>query len=270
MNDGILDELLRACRERRPCALVTVAAVRGSVPREAGSKMLVYGDGRISGTIGGGKFESLVIEASLAALKDKQPVLKSYPLREGEPDSFGAICGGEVTMLIEPQVIKESVCLVGAGHCSRAIARVARDCGLHVTVIDSRAELMTDFEEAHVKISDRSAPDFISSRQWQQNDALVLVSPNYQGDEDALRAALAQPAIGYIGMIGSRRKVLQVFDHLKAKGISEDGLQRVYAPIGLDIGADSPAEIAVSVVAEILQVLRRRKGGHLAITRQTR
>jgi len=268
--EDLLEELLHARQSRTPCALVTVAAVRGSVPRQPGSKMIVYGSGRTSGTIGGGKFEALVVETSLAALGEKQPLLKTYPLREDQPDSFGAICGGEVTVLIEPQMVSESLCIVGAGHCSRAIAKLSRECGMHVTVIDDRAELLDDFPDAHLKISDHSASEYIATRQWQPDEALVLVSRNYQGDEDALRAALAQPQIGYIGMIGSRRKVLQVFDHLKAEGISEETLARVYAPLGLDIGADSPAEIAVSVVAEILQVLRGRSGGHLAITRSSR
>src|ERR1043166_4696791 len=98
MDDAILEELLRARRERALCALATVAATTGSVPRRAGSKMLVYGDGRTSGTIGGGKFEALVVQDSLKSIAAKQPLLKTYPLREDEPDSFGAICGGEVTI----------------------------------------------------------------------------------------------------------------------------------------------------------------------------
>src|SRR5207244_10045772 len=100
MSDDILEELLRARQSRTLCALVTVAATSGSVPRQAGSKMLVYGDGKISGTIGGGKFESLVVEDCLKGIAAKEPLLKTYPLREDKPDSFGAICGGEVTVMI--------------------------------------------------------------------------------------------------------------------------------------------------------------------------
>src|SRR5437763_15262758 len=103
MNDSLLEELLRARQSRTLCALVTVAATTGSVPRQAGSKMLVYADGKISGTIGGGKFEALVVEECLTRIAAKKTVLKTYPLREDKPDSFGAICGGEVTIMIEPQ-----------------------------------------------------------------------------------------------------------------------------------------------------------------------
>ncbi len=248
---------------RRPFAVVTVAATTGSVPRAPGSKMFVYADGRSSGTIGGGKFESLVIAEAQAAMEHKKPLLKTYPLREGETDSFGAICGGEVTVFIEPQVTGEAVYLVGAGHCARAIAKLAAECGLFVTIIDDRGELLVDLPPTVAGISDWTPRDFIASHSWRSDEALVMVSRNHEIDCEALAAALEQDGAGYIGMIGSRRKVLSVFDRLRARGISEEKLARVYAPLGLDIGADSPAEIAVSCVAEILAVLRGRSGKHL-------
>jgi xanthine dehydrogenase accessory factor len=225
--------------------------------------MFVYADGRISGTIGGGKFESLVIAEAQAAMEKKKPVLKTYPLREGETDSFGAICGGEMTVFIEPQIGGEALYLVGAGHCARAIAKLAAECGLFVTVIDDRTELLADLPPAVTGISDCAPRDFIASRSWRSDEALVMVSRNHEIDCEALAAAVEQSGVGYIGMIGSRRKVLSVFDRLRERGVSEKKLARVYAPLGLDIGADSPAEIAVSCVAEILAVLRGRSGKHL-------
>ena len=129
MTDELLDELCRARAARRPCARVTVAATKGSVPRGAGAKMLVYADDLTSGTIGGGKFEALVVTAARTCLRSKETLLKTFPLRENEPDSFGAICGGESTVLIEPQLLREALFLVGAGHCARAIARLALECG---------------------------------------------------------------------------------------------------------------------------------------------
>ena len=248
---------------RKPFAVVTVAATTGSVPREPGSKMFVDADGQTSGTIGGGKFESLVIAEAQAAIARKKTLLKTYPLREGETDSFGAICGGEVTVFIEPQVTSESLFLIGAGHCARAIAKLAAECGLFVTMIDDRGELLVDLPPSVAGISDLSPRDFISSHSWQSDEALVLVSRNHEIDGEALAAALEQDGAGYIGMIGSRRKVLQVFDRLRARSVSDEKLARVYAPIGLDIGADSPAEIAVSCVAEVLSVLRGRTAKHL-------
>lgn len=262
MSDDVLRALLDARERRERCALVTVAETHGSVPREAGAKMLVFGDRRLVGTIGGGKFEALVAEEAIAALGGKEPVLKTYPLHESDADSFGAICGGDVTVLIEPQILGEAIYLVGAGHCSRALARIAQDCGWHVTVIDDRADLLADFP-AHQRLATPTAPEFIGRREWQPDDALVLISRNHELDREALHAAVRAGGMGYLGMIGSRRKVRQVFDTLIKRGLKEEQLLNVFAPIGLDVGAESPAEIAVSVMAEVLAVLRRRDARHL-------
>ena len=259
---AILDELRAARTARLPCALLTVAATRGSVPRGPGAKMIVYLSGKTSGTIGGGKFESVAIEDAMVALRNRTVALKNYVLREGELESFGAICGGELTVLIEPQTRPEAICLVGGGHCARAIAKLARECGFHVTVVEDRAEILAGFPEAHERSTVNPEP-FIREREWQADDALVIVSRNYEIDQEALFAALQKTDIGYLGMIGSCRKVRRVFDEMKRRGITGEKLREIYAPLGLDIGADSPAEIAISVMAEVLQVLRHRPGGHL-------
>jgi xanthine dehydrogenase accessory factor len=269
MTDELLAELLAARQARRPCALVTVAATVGSVPRAAGSKMLVYADGKVSGTIGGGKFESIVTADALASLRQKQPLLRKYPLREGEDDSFGAICGGEATIFVEPQGVAEAIFLIGAGHCARAIAHLALQCGLGVTIIDDRAELLTDYPAAVARVESSSPPDFIRSRKWGTDEALLMVSRNYEIDREALAAILATGSPGYVGMMGSRRKVLRVFDELRARGVPQDKLAKVHAPLGYDVGADSPAEIAVSVLAEVLAVLRKRTGRHMRLSAGT-
>lgn len=248
---------------RKPFAVVTVAATTGSVPRAAGSKMFVYADGQSSGTIGGGKFESLVVTDALDAMRDKKPLLKSYPLREGEVDSFGAICGGEVTVFIEPHATSEALFLVGGGHCAQAIAKLGQECGLFVTVVDDRAELLAGLPPGVIGISDTSPRAFIASHEWQSDEALVIVSRNHEIDREALAVAMEQSGAGYIGMIGSRRKVRNVFDDLRGRGIDAEKLGRVYAPLGLDIGADSPTEIAVSTIAEVLGVLRGKSARHM-------
>jgi xanthine dehydrogenase accessory factor len=260
----VLEELLEARRAGKPCALATVAATTGSVPRHPGAKMIVYADSSISGTVGGGKFESLVIAEALGCIARKQLVLKTWPLREDQPDSFGAICGGEVTVLIEPQLPTHRLLIVGGGHCAQAIARLAAECGFHVTALEDREEILEQCEAAHRRLTD-PAPTFLAAHDWDKNDALVIVSRHYDIDREALAAALHKGGMGYIGMIGSRRKVLQVFDQLKSSGFTSEQLSSVYAPLGLDIGADSPAEIAVSIVAEILMVLRGKSGRPLKL-----
>lgn len=265
MNDALLAELLAARQTRAACALVTVAATSGSVPRAAGSKMLVYTDGRTSGTIGGGKFEALVVEETQEALLAREPLLKSYPLHEGQPDSFGAICGGEVTVLIEPQILSEAIYLVGGGHCAKAIAALATGAGFLVSVIEDRAEFRQDMVTGVSCITGISAPEFIANHAWQSDEALVIVSRNYEIDREALAAAVRQTGAGYIGMIGSKRKVRLVFDQLRARGVTDQELSCVHAPLGLDIGADSPPEIAISALAEIMAVLRHRRGDHMRL-----
>ena len=264
MTDWLLEDLAAARRARAPCALVTLADTKGSVPRAAGSKMLVYADGKICGTIGGGKFEALVIEEARRQIDAKKPLLKKYPLHEGATDSFGAICGGEVTVLIEPQTMSEALFLIGGGHCAQAIANLASECGLFVSVVEDRADLAATFPAAIAVVVDAAPAQFIAGRKWQADEAIVLVSRNYEIDREALAAALACPGAGYIGMIGSARKVQRVFDQLKERGVTAEQLARVYAPLGLDIGADAPVEIAVSVLAEVLAVLRGKSGRPLS------
>jgi xanthine dehydrogenase accessory factor len=262
MIDALLEELMAARRARIPCALVTIAETKGSVPREAGAKMLVYGDGRFSGTIGGGKFEALVAADAQETMRVGTPLLKNYPLHEGAPDSFGAICGGAATVLIEPQNLNSAIFLMGGGHCSLAIAKLALECGMHVTVVDDRLDQLSGFPAGTNCVS-TPGPPFIAQREWQPSDALLLVSRNHELDREALAAALRTGGFAYLGMIGSRRKVQLVFTALREAGTTDEQLAAVYAPIGLDLGADAPAEIAISVLAEVLMVLRHRSGKSL-------
>lgn len=268
MDDELLARLQTARTVGEPCVLVTVAATRGSVPRAAGAKMLVLAGGENFGTIGGGKFESLVVAEALAVLHAETPLLKTYPLHEGSTESFGAICGGEVTVFFEPMGPKERLVIVGAGHCAKALARMALDCGWHVTAIDDRSDEFRGFPDVQRRIEDRTPPEFIARHPWHPREALVLVSRNFQIDREALAAALGRPEIAYLGMIGSRKKVRHVFAQLTDEGVATpEKLARVRAPIGLDIGADSPVEIAVSIIAEILQVLRGGSGEPLRAAR---
>jgi xanthine dehydrogenase accessory factor len=262
MNEDIHRLVLEASNSGEGCALATVAKVTGSAPREAGTKMVIFEDGRIAGTIGGGKFEALVIEEARKAMTTGKPILKTYPLHEASDESFGAICGGEVTVLIEPQARRPLFCLIGAGHCAQALAKFASQCGFVVTVLDDRADLLglPHFDSSIRCLSEPSPEAFVRSHKWSERDALVLVSRNYHLDREALAAALEKGGMGYLGMIGSKKKVLTVFDELSKRGVSRKALARVRAPIGINIGADSPAEIAISVLAEVIMVLRAADG----------
>ncbi len=267
MTGQILTEMLQARQQRRPHFLITLAATRGSVPRQAGTKMLLYPDGLISGTIGGGKFESLVIAEALALPRRSPPLLRTYPLHEASPDSFGAVCGGEVTVLIEPQLPPPSLTLVGAGHCSRALASLASICGWYVIVLDDRPVQLLDFPAQEIITT--PAPAYIAARLWQEDDALVLISHHYQVDRAALAAALRHRTMAYLGMIGSQRKVHRVLTDLLADGFTPADFHNLRAPLGLDLGADHPNEIALSILAEILTVFNHTSGLPLAFNVST-
>lgn len=254
MAESIFAEAELARLAGEAFAMATVVQTDGSTPREAGARMLIYADGRVSGTIGGGKFEALVMAEAQRCVADGAAQMREYVLREDEPESFGAICGGRVTVFIEPLGSRERLFVIGSGHCGAAITRLARECGIHVTLLDDRQP----------GVDGRPPGEFIATATWRPTDALVIVNRNPDLDRIALGAALAlTPGPSYIGMIGSRRKVRRVFDELIAQGVAQASLDRVFAPVGLDIGSDAPMEIAVSVVAEMLQILRGRKGGHL-------
>ncbi len=264
MSD-LIEAWLDARRERQPVALVTVVKSCGSTPRDTGAKMLVFSSGETRDTIGGGKLEALVIAAALDALAKGSPRLETLPLHPNSEDAFGAICGGEMTFFIEPTPPAPRLFIVGAGHCAQALAPQAAGLGYAITVIDDREDMLAQpgFAQNCTCISDRTAEDVFGHLEWTSTDAVVIVSRNFEIDTAALAAVVENPDIAYIGMIGSQRKVNHVFDTLRSRGVAPDALQRPYAPIGLDIGAESPTEIAISVIAELLKVTRQASGDHL-------
>ena len=253
---AVYEELLKAQQNGRACALVTVTKTKGSIPRHAGAKMIVYDAEHFSGTIGGGKFEALVIDDAVACLASNEALSKSYPLHEKHADSFGAICGGEVSVFIEPHLPNARMVIIGGGHCAQAIAQAAQPLGMEVFIIEDRDHLSN--------VSHARYLEAVDGVDWRPSDLAIIVSRNHQIDTDALERIVGHE-LTYIGMIGSKKKVRTVFETLKTRGIPPEQLDRVYAPIGLDIGADSPAEIALSVLAEVLKVRNGASGAHLRI-----
>ena len=253
------------------CAMVTVIATAGSTPRKAGAKMVVVPDsGKPVGTIGGGKLEALAIEMAQKSILEEKftPFVTNYPLHEADEHSFGAVCGGEVTILTETFPAARPLVIVGAGHCGSAIARLARTIGLPVHLVDDRSHLTAatglDNLPTAASLAELGFSAAPSCSPPAMPLAVVAVSRNYETDLSALRTiAEYLDQIPYVGMIGSTRKVRKVMDTLAGDGIPPERLKMIFAPIGLDIGAESPAEIAVSVIAQILTVTRGRNGGHL-------
>jgi len=239
----ILEALQRSLESNEPVALATVVEVTGASPAQVGFKLLVWPDGRIMGNVGGGALENRIREEALSALHEGKSRLMHYTLREAGPDAIGMLCGGEATVFIEVYQPAPVLLIVGGGHIGQPLAEMARIVGFNVQVVDVRAERAT---------VPRFNPATITP--WTY---VVLITEDHVTDEQALRQVLDTSA-AYVGMIGSRRKVGTIFDHLRAEGIPEERLAQVHAPIGLDLGGRSPAEIALAILAEIVQV---RYGG---------
>lgn len=257
--DAVYQALIECIQQNKPAAIATVVKVMGSSPREVGAKMLVYPDGSIIGSVGGGEMELRVIRAARDAIRDGKPRYLDMTLSDdvrGDP----MICGGEMEIFVEPLQRPPTMLIIGAGHIGVACAQLAKSLGFRVVVWDDRAELAT---REHVPSADElETGDIVEKLQTLEvlpQTYIVLVTRLHTLDAELLRAAIDKPA-NYIGMLGSERRVLTVFKMLREQGVREEDLGRVHAPIGVKIGAETPAEIAVSIMAEVIQAKSKDEG----------
>lgn len=253
----ILSELMTAQESGEPVVLATIIRARGSVPRQSGSKMLVYGDGRISGTIGGGEMESRIIAEAQDCLLDGQTRIVSYSLVEPERGDPG-LCGGEVEVYLEPYAPPATVLVIGCGHVGKAVASLAYWLGYRVLLNDDRLELVTpeNIPEADLYLPG-DIDQLLEQVQIHSNTHIAILTRNVSLDRQIL-PRLAETPAPYIGVIGSRRRWQETKKLLLADGLTEAELQRFHSPIGLELNAESPEEIAVSIMAEIVML---RRGG---------
>ena len=249
--DEVLDKLAECNRQGKPVCLCVIVRTEGAVPRHAGSKMLVFPDGETIGTVGGGGVEAEVTQAALEALRSGKPALLHYSLKAQNEGSVG-VCGGEVDIYLEPFLAKPKLLVIGAGHVGKSVAKFGKLLGFQVIVSDDRAELCTqeEFPDADqlLPVPMQMIPEQI---EIDPHTYIVIVTRGSEVDVDGLPALLkTQPA--YIGLIGSRRRWEATRQALLAEGVSEDDLRRIKCPIGLDIHAETPDEIAISILAEII------------------
>lgn len=247
------EDILESFGRFQKIAVATVVSASGSTPRAAGAKMLIFPDGHSRHTVGGGIFEALVIRDALDVLETGQAVLNTYSFNPDGQYATGAVCGGKVEVLIE--VIKNSphLVVIGGGHVGQALIRGASFMDFNITLIDDRKEFAV-LPELNSKIKlIHTPPDYSAIPAITEDTYICLVSKGYPSDEAALRRVIRSPA-KYIGMIGSRKKIQTVYANLEKDGFDKALFERVHAPIGIDIRADSPEEIAVSILAEIIRV----------------
>ena len=252
----IYQEIVRLKAEGGEAALVTIVSATGSTPREEGAKMLVKPDGSILGTIGGGSLEAQVIEEAVEAIKQGKPKRLHMSLTAKEAEEAGMICGGDLEVFIEPVLNPPTLYIFGAGHVSQPLAKMGKTLGFKIAIIDDRADFAsTDrFPEADTLLAEDFTKAFPQLK-IDKSSYIVIVTRGHQHDELVLEWA-AGTAAKYIGMIGSQTKTKTIFSHLLAKGITQEQLDRVHAPIGLEIEAQTPEEIAVSILAEVIKVRR--------------
>lgn len=251
----VLEELLAAQTRREPVALAVVIRDQGSVPRHAGAKMLVYADGRTLGTIGGGEMESRIVAAARDALRDGRPRVVPYSLVDPQRGDPG-VCGGQVEIFVEPYPAPQTLYVLGCGHVGRALASLGRWLGYRVVAWDDRAELATAeaMPDAGVVLTGPLS-DALRDQPVDERTFVAVVTRNVTLDRQILPLLLDTPA-AYLGVMGSRRRWEETKRLLLADGLPAGKLARVTAPIGLELHAESPAEIAVSIVAQIISVQR--------------
>jgi xanthine dehydrogenase accessory factor len=252
----IYQEIVRITEEGGEAALATIVSAAGSTPREEGAKMLVRSDGSIVGTIGGGSLEAQVIKEALKVIGEGKPKQLHFSLTAKEVEDEGMLCGGEAEVFIEPILTTPALYIFGGGHVSQPLAKISKLLGFKVAVIDDRTEFANAarFPEADTIIAEDFSKSFARLK-IDKSSYIVIVTRNHQYDDLVLEWAVGTKA-KYIGMIGSKTKNKAVFSHLMTKGITKEQLAQVHAPIGLEILARTPEEIAVSILAEIIKVRR--------------
>jgi xanthine dehydrogenase accessory factor len=251
----IFEEIVQMRRAGRRGALATIVHTNGSIPSYESSRMLVRDDGTIAGTVGGGCVEAEVWAAAKDVIQNEQPRKMTFNLNHEAAYDAGLICGGTLEIFVEPILPQPTVYLFGGGHISTAVARVAHQAGFAIAIIDDReafanserfpmaSEIYTTYEDAFAKVRPNSS------------SYLLIVTRGHKDDMNVLAWAIDTEA-RYIGMIGSKRKVISVYRALEKEGHNLEKFERVHAPVGLDIGALSPDEIAVSIAAELIAVRR--------------
>jgi len=259
----LYEKMARLAREGEAFVVATIVGVEGSTPRHLGTKMLVLKGGETVETIGGGPLERQVVSDAVACLADGTSRIERYGLREEGERALGALCGGDATVFLEVHAPEHSLLIVGAGHVGQALARAAEPLGYRVVVVDPRDELLTRerFPAVHELVCGGAA-QVSAAVPIDPCTHVVLVSHSHVQDKEALRAVVDSDAAS-IGMMGSAKKVQKIFSELREEGVSDAMLARVHAPIGLDIGAETPAELALSILAEIVADGHGRAGGRM-------
>jgi len=257
MDKDIYEAIVEARRAGERLALATIIARKGSTPRRDAAKMLIYPDGRQIGTVGGGCMEAEICREALAAMSSEKAQILKFDLTADDAEDSGLICGGTMEVYVEPIVPDPTLFIFGAGHIGRSVATIAKIVGFKVAIIDDRIKYASQERFPNA--------DAIYVESWEtvferlpitDSSFLLIATRGHQFDLTCLRFALRTPA-RYIGLLGSRRKIQLFFEKLAAEGFAPGDFSRVRAPVGIEIGSETPEEIAVSIAAELIAVRKK-------------
>jgi xanthine dehydrogenase accessory factor len=263
----IYEEVVRLRRLGQKCALATIVQVNGSIPSYESAKLLVREDGSMLGTIGGGCVEAEVWNAARDVMQNERPRHMNFSLGQDAAYDNGLICGGQLSVFIEPVVPQPRLYIFGAGHISKSISKIATMAGFATVIVDNREAFANAerFPEAD-EIFAEEYEDVFPKLPIRDTSYLVIVTRGHRDDMRVMRWAVGTNA-KYIAMIGSKRKVIGVVKELEKEGIPREAFERAFAPMGLDIGAITPEEIAVSIVAEMIAMRRAPESDWRALSK---
>jgi xanthine dehydrogenase accessory factor len=263
----VLDEVVRLRNLGQKCALATIVSVRGSIPSFQTAKLLVREDGSMAGTIGGGCVEAEVWNAAREVIQTEKSRSMSFSLGQDAAYDNGLICGGQLEVFVECITPQPGALVFGGGHISKSLAKVLDLAGFRVSVVDNREafanrERFPEAAEVHAAEYEEVFPCLTVN----ESSYIVIVTRGHRDDMRVLRWAITTNA-RYIAMIGSKRKTIAVIRELEKEGIPADAFARVFAPMGLEIGAVSPEEIAISVGAEMIAMRRDPEGNWRSLSK---
>lgn len=263
----VLSKLNEYVKKNQSVAMVMITKIDGPTPRGIGSTILVDKNGNLlEGTIGGGILEERAKRDAAKYIKNKESALVNYSLNNSSESAnvLPMMCGGNVSIFIKVYSPQEKLIIAGAGHVSQKVSKIAKLLGYYVTVMDERKERLNS--ELFPNIENLIAGDIVENLKEvdiDSNTLIIIVTHGHKYDEEVLEAVLRRNA-GYIGMIGSINKIKTCFENLLKKGYSKEELSKVYAPIGIDIGGETPEEIALSIMAEIQAIKYGKDVPHLS------
>lgn len=255
----VYTEIQAALTRGEQVVVATVVKTAGAAPCGVGAKMLVRADGSAGGSLAGPHTDGKVVAAALQALRENRPLLTHIHLDADQGEAVGS-CGATLEIFCEVFRPEPRLIIAGAGYVAQALAKLAASLDFRIVVVDDRRDLAdpTVFAEA-VSLTFGDIPETLRALEADESSFVVIVTRGHHQDEEALSAALESRA-GYIGMIGSPAKVKHIFKTLQHRGVARQLLERVHAPIGLDLGAQTPDEIALSIAAEIVMLRHQASG----------